>query len=281
MTPGGLKCRLPVSHLQQVSHRFVINRYRGRNQRMASTALLTCAGNLDPLLILQAHEVKLGQYSVAEAEIAFDVYATSIDDARERLKALIALLDKPRHQRRGLRIVHKPDKEPPPGCLAEPTIYFEDRKSGVRLKCYIRQEKVVAGEFGELIVRLEWTLKRSSIVRHLGGQQIGDLLQADLNGFLKRNLRLKRANHLNLGKVLRGYTLTANINSPPGRGATAFAYLNLRRFARQEHARGRFPSLDHALAVCQFSPAQIRGYLRELRDGKRRKRGRQKLKPKI
>lgn len=179
---------------------------------MASTALLTCAGNLDPLLILQAHEVKLGQYSVAEAEIAFDVYATSIDDARERLKALIALLDKPRHQRRGLRIVHKPDKEPPPGCLAEPTIYFEDRKSGVRLKCYIRQEKVVAGEFGELIVRLEWTLKRSSIVRHLGGQQIGDLLQADLNGFLKRNLRLKRANHLNLGKVLRGYTLTANIN---------------------------------------------------------------------
>jgi len=123
MTPGGLKYRLPVPDLRQVSHRFVINRYQGRNPRMASTVLLTCAGNLDPLVILQAYEVKLGQHSVVEAEIAFDVHATSIDDARKRLKALIAVVDKPRHRRGRLRIEHKPDKEPPAGCLAEPTIF--------------------------------------------------------------------------------------------------------------------------------------------------------------
>jgi hypothetical protein len=36
---------------------------------------------LDPLGILQTHDVKLAQHSVVEAEIAFDVHATSISDA--------------------------------------------------------------------------------------------------------------------------------------------------------------------------------------------------------
>jgi hypothetical protein len=38
---------------------------------------------------------------------------------------------------------------------------------------------------------------------------------------------------------------------------------------------GKFPSFEHALWVCQNSPAQIRGYCRGLREGKRPpKRGR-------
>jgi hypothetical protein len=301
MTPGGLNYRMPVERLRKMSHQFCINRYHGQNQRMKSTVLVTCAGNLDPLVILQAHDVK---HSVVEAEVAFDVHVTSIDDARERLKALIGLVDKPRHQRGRLRIEHKPDKEPPAGCRAEPTIYFEDRKSGVRLKCYIRQEKVAAGKFGGLILRLEWTLKASAITRHLGGNQIKHLIAADLNAFLVKNLRLQSVDHVAVGKlfrVVKGTTAksiktrppsgarskldqwNARWNDPDSRAKRA-AFLVLRVLCYREHDRGTFPSeecgpdedglevsypSEWAFEVCKNSPAQVRGYLRRLRPGKR------------
>lgn len=54
----------------------------------------------------------------------------------------------------------------------------------------------------------------------------------------------------------------------------------LRGLAYREHEHGRFASWDQALWACQNSPAQIRGYLRELRDKKRPgRRGRPKLLP--
>jgi len=52
----------------------------------------------------------------------------------------------------------------------------------------------------------------------------------------------------------------------------------LRVLAHREYERDMFRSWDQALEVCQNSPAQIRGYLRGLRDGNRRRgRGRPKL----
>lgn len=51
-----------------------------------------------------------------------------------------------------------PDQTPPAGCVSEPTFYLEDRKGSVRLKCYVRQQKIPGGGFGELCLRLEWTL---------------------------------------------------------------------------------------------------------------------------
>jgi hypothetical protein len=230
-------------------------------------------------------------------EIAFDVFAASEHPAQEALNSLIGMLSKRNHQRGFLRCEHKPDHIPPEGLVSGPTYYLENRKSGVNLKCYVRHEKLAGGKFGRPIMRLEWTLKgKPALVRHLGGNQIGDLFQADLSGFLERNLRLERVDHLTLGKVFRGYPLTASRNSMRvGRARTVreqwadpdywtnrAAYLVLRWLAYREQENGHFASGDdYAREVCQNSPAQIRGYLRELRDGKRRNRGRPKVKPRI
>ena len=81
-----------------------------------------------------------------------------MEDAR-RLFEVVAQLGKPRHQRGFLRSIHKPDETPPAGNVSEPTIYLEDRKSGVNLKCYLRPRKLTSGRiFGKLCLRLEWTL---------------------------------------------------------------------------------------------------------------------------
>jgi hypothetical protein len=203
-------------------------------------------------------------------------------------------LGKRRHRRGYLRSEHKPDQIPPPGCVAEPTCYLEDAKSGVTLKSYIRYAKLSRGSFGkDLVVRLEWTLSRKpALERYLGGNQIKHLLSADLNAFLKRNLRLERVDHAALGNLFRRIKITRRrIRTKPANGsrvrtigelwtdpayrAERAAFLILRALAHREH--GKFASWEQALEVCQNSPAQIRGYFRELRDGKRRaRRGRPK-----
>ena len=55
------------------------------------------------------------------------------------------------------------------------------------MKCYGRRRSCPRVDFGACIVRLEWTLKgKPALVRHLGGNQIADLLATDLNAFLGR-----------------------------------------------------------------------------------------------
>jgi hypothetical protein len=279
---GQLRSCLPISDLERASHAFDIITYRGSNPQLRSTLRLTGLQDAALWSILAKHERRLGRYSIVLVEGAFDVHAISVQVAQEHLDLLTGMLSKRKHQRGFLRCEHKPNHTPPPGLVSGPTYYFEDRKSGVNLKCYVRHEKLAGGKFGRPITRLEWTLtKKPALVRHLGGNQISDLLQADLNGFLQRNLRLERVDHSAVGKVLRGHPLTASSNSMRVGRAKAVAYFTLRRFAYREHQRGHFPSSDHALKVCQFSPAQIRGYLRELRAGKRRGRGRPKVTPRI
>jgi hypothetical protein len=280
---GRLMVRLPKSDLERASHTFlVVTPSKNASLQTGSVVQLSGARSLAPLLLLRNYELELGSYSIVSAEIAYDVFAASEDAALKCLTTLIGTLSKRNHQRGFLHCEHKPYHTPPPGRISGPTHYFENRTSGVNLKCYVRHEKLAGGRFGQPIVRLEWTLRgKPALVRHLGGNQIGDLLRADLNDFFERNLRLERVDHLALGKLLRGCLLTANLTSKQVTRAKAFAYSNLRRLAHQEHARGRFPSLDHALKVCQFSPAQIRGYLRKLCGGKRLNRGRPKSKPKI
>ena len=200
---GRLKSRLPISELKQASHAFDINTYQGENLIMASTILLTCAGNTDPLLILKRHEHELGGYSIAVAEISFDMPATSLDDARAQRLELVRVLAKRNHQRKYIRCVHKPDQTPPAGCLAEPSIYFEGRSSSVKLKCYVRREKLPDGHYGNLVVRLEWTLAgKTALQGHLGGNHLAHLLGADLNSFFARHLRLERVDHVELGNLI-------------------------------------------------------------------------------
>ena len=99
--------------------------------------------------------------------------------------------------------MHKPDDTPPAGCLSEPTYYLEDRKGSVGLKSYVRYQKEPGGGFGVLCVRLEWTLTgKRALTRHIGGNRIQHLLTADLNSFIKRNLRLERVDHVALGNLL-------------------------------------------------------------------------------
>jgi hypothetical protein len=102
---------------------------------------VTCAQNPDPLVILSQHGVALGQHAVVEVELAFDVVAGSIADARAILPALIGQLGKRRHRRGFLWSEQKPDQTPQRGYVSEPTLYFEDRGSGVKIKCYLRHEK--------------------------------------------------------------------------------------------------------------------------------------------
>jgi hypothetical protein len=229
-------------------------------------------------------------------EIAFDSVAGAPSSAPTGLLVLVGQIVKPRHQRRHLRVEHQPDRTPPPGCTSGPTFYFEDRRSSVKLKAYVRQRKLPGGSFGEEHVRLEWTLSRKpAVVRHLGGNKIEHLLKADLGKFLGRNLRLEQVDHVELGYMLAGIparrrqkpqsppasnspTILKQLRDPDYR-ARRQALTLLRCLANREEAK--FADFEQALWVCQHSPAQIRGYLKELRDGTRpRRRGRPKnIKP--
>src|SRR5262249_14350370 len=118
--------------------------------------------------------------------------------------------------------------------------------------------------------------------RHLGGNQIHHLATADLNAFLKRNLRLERVDHVALGNLLcPPRRILPNAQGPwndPDYRAKRAAFLALRILAARE--ADKFGDWEAAWRTCRDSPAQIRGYLRGLRDGKcPRKRGRPKHKP--
>jgi hypothetical protein len=272
-TVGALKHFLPMAALAKVSHSFTINTYTGPDPCLQSRIIIVGTHTSDPWSLLAQHKRALGQHRVTQAEIAFDVSAESLNDARQTMLKLVGLLAKPRHQRRCVLSVHKPYQSPPPGCTAEPTFYFEDCESSVKLKCYVRYEKLPGGGFGGPCVRLEWTLTgKRALTRHLGGNQIKHLLAADLNTFLTRSIRLERANHFALGNLFRGIKDFKKPWKDPERAVC----LILRWLAYREHESFGGDS-QLALAICQNSPAQIRGYCRELRDRKhRRKRGRPK-----
>lgn len=290
-TPVGiLNTRLPLQILRKVSHSFHITTYKGQHPWLRSVITLVCAQDHRPLQILAEHKALLGDHRVVEVEIAFDVVADAASGAQEGLVALVGQIVKPRHQRRHIRAEYHPDQTPPPGCTRGPTFYFEDRKSGVKLKAYVRLRKLPGGGFDDEHVRLEWTLSRKpAVVRHVGGNKIEDLLTADLGEFMERNLRLEEVNHVKLGYLLGGIpsrrrkkpqnppasnrpTILEQLRDADYRARQRAGVLS-RRLANREEKK--FADYEQALWVCQHSPAQIRGYLKELRDGGHpRKRGR-------
>jgi hypothetical protein len=292
-TVGKLKELLPIAALELACHRFELRTYTGPDPRLRSRMIIVGSHAANPWPILAKHEADLARYRTTRAEIAFDVDAASIAAARDGLFALIGQLGKRRHQRGHIFSVHKPDETPPAGYVAEPTFYLEDRKGSVGLKCYVRHQKRAGGGFGGVCVRLEWTLTGNpALTRHLGGNRIYHLATADLNGFLRRNLRLERVDHVALGNLFCGIKNTARRDrsstpteyktiwdqwKDPNYRARRAAFLVLRLLADRE--KDKFGDPIAAWRTCRDSPAQIRGYLRELRDGKRpRKRGRPKQK---
>ena len=251
---------------------------------------LVCAQDHRPLQILAERKALLGDHRVVEVEIAFDVVADAASGAQEGLVALVGQIVKPRHQRRHIRAEYHPDQTPPPGCTRGPTFYFEDRKSGVKLKAYVRLRKLPGGGFDDEHVRLEWTLSRKpAVVRHVGGNKIEDLLTADLGEFMERNLRLEEVNHVKLGYLLGGIPSRRRKkpqNPPASNRPTILDQLRDADYRARQRAgvqshwlanreEKKFADYEQALWVCQHSPAQIRGYLKEQRDGGHpRKRGR-------
>lgn len=283
---GALTSTLPLEDLKRAAHSFNIVRYRGRDHRQR--ARIIAVGHSPELWRLLAHhESALKCYAVTVAEIAADFNAP---EKSGPLPDLMNFLAKPWHRRRHLSSVHKPDEMPPPGCVAEPTIYFEDRNASVALKCYVRQRKTAGGGFGALCLRLEWTISGSrALKRHLGGNKIGHLLRLDPTEFLARHFRLEAVDHVALGRLFRGSrrvrgsrdtflanpgTAWAEIDESERRARRA-AFLVLRWLAYRDE--GKFSDWGQALWSCQHSPAHIRGFLRDLRDGKRSpRRGRRR-----
>jgi hypothetical protein len=280
---GKLKNLLPIAALGLTCHKFELRTYSGPDPRLRSRIIVVGSQAANPWPILARHEAVLEQHSITRAEIAFDVEAASIDRAHDGLFALVRHLGKRWHQRGHLFSVHKPDDTPPAGCVAEPTFYLEDRRGSVGLKCYVRHQKQPGGGFSGLCVRLEWTLTgKRALTRHLGGNRIYDLATADLNAFLKRNLRLERVDHAALGNLLfPPRRIPPNAQAPwndPDYRAKRAAFLALRNLAYREC--DKFDDWDAARRTCRDSSAQIRGYLRELREGKRsQNRGRPKHRP--
>ena len=263
---------LPIDDLKRASHAADVVTPPGKFPGLRSTVWFVGADDCSPCEFLATREPVLASYRIVEAEVAFDVAAKSDDEARERLFALVGLLAKPRHFRKHLLMVHKPEQKPKPGYMAEPTFYFEDRRSRVALKCYCRYAKLKSGVFGGPCMRIEWTLKgKAAIERHLGGNKIKDLLKADLNNFLKHNLRLEKVNHIAYGSLLRGARLGRKIPSDfsskkeqfkdPAYRSWRAAFLDLRWLAYHEEAK--FGDWKLALWACENSPAQIRGLLRQ------------------
>jgi hypothetical protein len=277
---GSLKTFLPLAVLKRGFHSFEMRIYDGPDPRLRSRIVAVGAGNEQVWQLLKRHEQKLRRYWITHVELAFDVRNCFIEDVQPRLLALAACLDKRWHQRGHLYLTPKPSARVAPGYLpGMPTIYYEERRSSVSMKCYGRRAKLPARSFGAPMLRLEWTLTGTrALKRHLNGNQINDLLSANPNAFLARNLRLARVDHVAVGKlfkVKRGRNHARSMNrgasSPimkqwqdPKYRARRAAFLVLRVLAYRESAR---LGEEHALHVCQESPAQVRGYLRSLRQG--------------
>jgi len=287
---GTLKALLPIAALEKAFHSFKVVTYTGRDRRLRAKIITVGAGNYRLWTLLKRHEKTLQQYRITEAELAYDVSCYTLDQVKSGLNGLVMHLDKRWHQRQHLHVSceREPRAAMSAGHLPDvPTIYYERRRSSVAMKCYGRKAKLPGGRFGRCIIRLEWTLKgERALVRHLGGNQITDLLAADLNAFLKRNLRLARVDHAKVGQlfsVKRGRNhvrratrggaspILKQWSDPKYRARrTGFLALRLHAYGVSHGLRPTIADFDHALQVCQGSPAQVRGYLRSLRTrGKR------------
>jgi len=152
-------------------------------------------------------------------------------------------------------------------------------------KSYCRWDKAAFGQFkAQPVTHFEWTLKGVAIKTHLGGNQIGDLLNANLRTFVGKHLKLERVDHAAVGKLLAPKMARQRewpLNDPDywarqaAFRALKFSWYDATDRCRKCSAAGPCGKHELALAVWQLSPAHVRGFLHRLRTGVRvRKRGR-------
>ena len=203
-----LKRLLPESELKACSRAFEI---QNRTWKRGSRIVFTCLPDREVLKVLHRHREVLGNYGATSVEVALDMPAAAFAEARRIRDPLVCHMSKINHQRGYLTFVdcdENGDKLTEQeleqnGLFDEPTIYFEKKKAAHDLKIYIRREKLPDGEFGQPVVRLEWTsLKSRSVRSHLGGSKLDDLINADLSTYLRDFLVLEEIDHTRLGQLI-------------------------------------------------------------------------------
>jgi hypothetical protein len=281
--PGFLWKKLPIKQLRRKCHSCDIQEID--NPYYHSRIILVCTAKGRALKLLKQAERCLLGYAVTVAEVAADAHASSEDRARANHLASIETVSKRRAVRGYVDIQFDESKDPPPGIISGPTIYYEHASSTVAFKSYCRREKAAYGQFKtQAVTRFEWTLKSSAIKTHLGGNQIDDLLNANLRTFVHKHMKLERVDYAAVGKLLapkvaRPHKWPAN---DPDYWARLAAYRLLRFYWYKEIDKCPKCSADAtcgrhqlALRVWQQSPAHIRGFLHRQRTGVRvRKLGR-------
>jgi hypothetical protein len=275
--------------LKRLSHTFAVT----ANNQPGNRSQLNVVGTNDPALWreLRAKDAHLGRYTVGSVELAYDIEASSEDDARSKVLEIVSLVHKRWHVRRQV-IPVQANQIPFPGHINGPTFYYEDRRSGVRLKCYARYRKLPVDSFGEACARIEWTLQRKEAVeRYLGSNKLKGLVQADLNSFIQRHLVLRMVDYGKLFAVWSGSRLTSNQQQPKSlhqlTGTLKQRLTNPDfRLKRKLDQLFRKLAYDHSSGPGDFtnawhlwrsSPAQLRGWLMNMgTKPKRLKTGRPK-----
>lgn len=201
-----LRLALPVADLKASAHAFTIERESWSRGRLA----FTCLPDGAVLQLLQRHEAALGGYRVTKVEVAYDIPVASLAEAKHVRDWLVMRLGKRNHSRGFITFIDTNSKgdrltleeRVRRGLVDEPTVYFEEKNAAHNLKLYIRQEKLARRQYGQLVVRLEWTSTRSrAVAAHLGGNQLSDLLKLDLADHLRRFLVLEELDHAQLGRL--------------------------------------------------------------------------------
>ncbi|RWN24293.1 hypothetical protein [Mesorhizobium sp.] len=273
---------LPVPQLQVCSHSFKIEKQRGKR---GSRLVLVCLPDRKALELLREYEPVLGSYRVTIVEAAFDIDVASEKEALFVRDWLACHLGKINHERGYITFVDKQktgkrltDAElKKRGLFDHHTIYLEHHKSAHNLKIYIRNKKLAEKRFGSTITRLEWTSKRSRAVKaHFGGDQLSDLINADLEGYLRRFLVLEQVDYVDLGRLLAPKTLRKLTSTSRRQGVIPVVRLFRDREYRAkrvahlaikvlEHRERSQPKEVRSVAeeVWRSSPAQLKGRFRD------------------
>ncbi|MER9105734.1 hypothetical protein NKH95_17525 [Mesorhizobium sp. M0848] len=270
---------LPKKQLEQRSHAFQIE---NRHGRQGSRLKIVCLPGKAVLRLLKKHEAALGSYWANKVEAAFDLDAGSVKGALLLRDWQLRHLDKVNHKRGYIGFVSKAKKGPSltaerlkrRGLFDHPTVYFEHDKAAHNLKIYIRRRKLALRQFGSIITRLEWTSKgRRAVKAHFGGDQLSDLINANLESYLHRFLVLEQIDYVKLGKQLSPRTVMRHAKPTNARAnavqvtalfrsvdyrARRVAHLAIKVLEQRE-----WPQIAEVPEeVWRSSPAQIKGRFR-------------------
>ncbi|WP_367717754.1 hypothetical protein AB2N04_06420 [Nitratireductor sp. GISD-1A_MAKvit] len=207
-----LRERLPISELEQAAYSFRLERVRGKYGWTRLKAVCLPDGRL--LKLLKDHEECLGEYRVTRVEISADHYDcdNNVERAKEKRNALVRTVGKRNHQRGFLQAVDcdsegkylPPEKLESRGLIDRDfTLYSEEKDADLNLKIYVRREKLANGAHGNIGCRVEFVLNGNRPAkRHLGGDRLDDLLNADLHEFFRQNLIVWKVDFVRLGNLL-------------------------------------------------------------------------------